>query len=203
MRTLAIAALLLGTISAESSFPAADFKQARALYYEGADGDKQAYERADQLFSKLYKQVGQTPSIEAYYGSLRLLEASHTWALWKKNSLSREGVRLMDQAVIAAPNDLDIRFVRAATTYQLPAFFHLRAQSEQDFKYLAERAEKAAASGLLEPRLAAASLYFHAEFLREESKKDAAVAFWKKAIQLAPASRAARDSRQELLKIGP
>ncbi len=178
------------------------FAQARALYYRGADGDKQAYEQANHLFTKLYKEDGGSPRIEAYYGSLRLLEASHTWALWKKNSLSKEGIRLMDKAVKAAPNDLEIRFVRAATTYDLPGFFHRKEQSAQDFAYLAQRAPKAAHSGELEPRLAAASLYFHGEFLNDANEPSEAVAAWKAAIALAPNSRAARDSREELKKLG-
>ena len=180
------------------AFSNSQFEQARKLYYQGADGNSAAYASADKLFSSLYREHSHEPRIEVYYGSLRLLEASHTWALWKKNSLSKEGIQLMDAAVQKAPSDLEVRFVRAATTYDLPAFFHRKEQSEQDFAYLADRV----GDGSLEPRLAAASLYYHAEFLRQAGKKSAAVDFWKKAIELAPDSRAARDSRDELKKSG-
>lgn len=176
------------------------FKQARHLYFQGSDGDKKAYGQADEQFSELYRQHRNDPRVQVYYGSLQLVEAAHTWALWKKNALSREGIELMDKAVASAPSDLEVRFIRAATTYDLPGFFHRREQSEQDFAYLADRAETAAKKGTLEPRLAAASLYFHGAFLRDAHKLEAATAAWKDAIAIAPQSRAARESREALNK---
>ena len=182
--------------------PKQEFNRARALYYQGADGDKKAYDKASELFSKLRTECPNDAHVEAYYGSLRLLAASRTWAVWTKNSLSKEGIQLMDAAVKTAPENLDIRFVRAATTYSLPSFFRRKEQSRQDFDFLAGRAITAAHDGTLEPRLAAASLYFHGEFLRDGSKTGEAIAAWKQAIQLAPQSRAARDSSAELRKLG-
>ncbi len=191
---LLLTALLHG--QAPESTPA--FKQARTLYFQGADGDSKAYDRADQLFSQLREKHPNSPRIQVYYGSLRLVAASHTWLLWKKNALSREGIELMDAAVTAVPSDLEVRFVRAATTYDLPGFFHRKEQSAQDFAYLAERAPAAARSGALEPRLAAASLYYHGVFLQESGKPDAARSAWNQAVALAPQSRAARESREKL-----
>ena len=201
MKLVAATLLLVSVASAQKQNLAESFARARMLYYRGADGDAKSYDEADKLFTEFYREHAKVPRIEAYYGSLRLLEASHTWALWKKNRLSKEGIETMDAAVAAAPDDLEIRFVRAATTYGLPSFFHRKEQSEQDFAYLAKRAEQASREGLLEPRLAAASLYFHAEFLRDAHRQDA-VATWKKAIAVAPDSRAARDSEEELKKLG-
>jgi tetratricopeptide (TPR) repeat protein len=174
------------------------YREARRLYYLGADGDSKKYRDADTLFTQLYAQDPKNPRLEVYYGSLRLVEASRTWALWKKNSLSQEGIQLLDAAVDSAPDDLEIRFVRAATTYELPAFFHRREQSRQDFDYLVERAEKAARSGAFDPRLAAACFYYKAEFLKSGGKSAQAVALWKEATALAPGSRAARESAEEL-----
>lgn len=197
--------LLLAIVSLVSAtagpFPATEFDQARKLYYQGADGDKKAYDRAAELLLSLRKQCPNDPHIEAYYGSLRLVAASRTWAIWTKNSLSREGIQLMDAAVASAPENLDIRFVRAVTTYSLPSFFHRTQQSNQDFDFLAKRAVQAAHDGRLEPRLAAASLYYHGEFLRQSSNLRQAVEAWKQAIQLAPQSRAARESKAELAKV--
>jgi hypothetical protein len=91
---------------------------------------------------------------------LRLLEAAHTWALWRKNSLSKEGIRLMDAAVERAPENLEIRFVRAATELNLPAFFGRHEQAGQEFARLAPQATR---NGLLEPRLAAAILFYYGQ----------------------------------------
>lgn len=141
-----VAACLLAFLSfvlAEPGDLPPEFKHARDLHYQAVDGNKQGYEQADKLFTELYRQYGRDARIRVYYGSLRLLEASHTWALWKKNELSKEGIQLMDSAVHDASGDLEVRFVRAATTYDLPGFFHRKAQSERDFDFLAERAEAA------------------------------------------------------------
>jgi hypothetical protein len=104
----------------------------------------------------------------------------------------------MDEAVAAQPANLEIRFVRAATTYHLPLFFHRKQQSKKDFAFLARFAMKAAQTGRLEPRLAAASLYFHGEFLEEAGRKASAITSWKCAIQLAPGSPAALGAQKKL-----
>lgn len=193
-----VAAILMASLLALPSTPAstADYRQARALYYHGSDGDKDAYEQSAKLFDTLQQQQPGNPLIEVYTGSIRLWQASHTWALWKKNSLSKEGIEMMDRAVSADPKNLEIRFVRAVTDYNLPSFFHRRDQAAQEFQLLAKQAP-----GKLEPRLAAASLYFHAMFLQEASDTKAAEAAFKQAIALAPQSRAARDSADELRKL--
>ena len=201
MKLSAFCVSLISLSVAQAGHPAV-FTQARALYYQGADGNQKAYDQADKLFSQLRRQSPDDPRIKVYYGSLRLLEASHTWAVWKKNSLSKQGIELMDSAVKGAPDDLEVRFVRAATTYELPSFFHLKQQSADDFADLARQAVEAARKGSLEPRLAAASLYYHAEFLRDQSETENARQSWKEAIALAPHSRAARDSREELKRVG-
>ena len=200
MKPFAIAAISALLLQANQTVLPREFGHARKLYFEGSDGDKKAYDEADKMFSGLYQYHGNVPQIEVYYGSLRLLEAAHTWAVWKKNSLSKEGLQLMDAAVGAAPGDLEVRFVRAVTTYGLPGFFHRKEQSEQDFNFLAKRAVAAAKSGALESRLAAASLYYHGEFLHGARQNEAAIAEWKQAIALAPQSRAARESREAIGK---
>jgi hypothetical protein len=183
----------------------AEWKKARTLYYRyyrGIDGDDRAYESAQQLFSELYGKYPCVPLIQVYYGSLRLFEAGRTWALWKKNDLSGQGIRLMDGAVAAQPDNLEIRFVRAATTYHLPTFFHRRRQTKSDFAFLARFAIEAAKTGRLEPRLASASLYFHGEFLEEAGHKNLACSNWRSAIELAPGSPVAAGARKKLKELG-
>ncbi len=51
----------------------------------------------------------------------------------------------MDQAVNRAPDDLEARFIRAASTWHLPFFFKRRDQAASDFAYIAPRAEAAVA----------------------------------------------------------
>lgn len=198
MKRLALAFAVACLARANHEKLPSKWQKARALYYRGIDGDRAAYEAAMRLFSQIYSNNQCVPIVQVYYGSLRLMEAGRTWALWKKNALSREGIRLMDNAVSAQPDDLEIRFVRAATTYHLPVFFHRKQQSKEDFDFLARFAIEAAQTGRLEPRLAAASLYFHGDFLEEAGRKNLAYASWRSAIQLAPGSPAAIGARKKL-----
>jgi len=87
--------------------------------------------------------------VDAYSGSLELLEAAHTWAIWDKRRLANEGLAKMDQAVNRAPDDLEARFIRAASAWHLPFFFRRREQAASDFTFIAPRAEGAVAKGTL------------------------------------------------------
>lgn len=177
------------------------FQQARRLYYEGTYGNKSAASQGDKLFSKLFKESPQDPLVKVYYGSERLLEASHTWAIWKKYSLSKQGIQCMDNAVEGAPNDLEVRFVRAITTYNLPSFFERKKQSEADFSYLSSRVPKAAEQGRLEPDIASSALLFYGRICQSQNHPQRAIAAWTSAHSIAPLSKAGKDAAEELAEI--
>lgn len=180
---------------------ASTVQQARDLYYQGIYGDKDAGEKADDLFAKLHRDSPDHPLISVYFGSLRLLEAQHTWALWKKNSLSKEGIQLMDEAVKKDPESLEVRFVRAATERSLPSFFGRKEQAASDLQFIVQRAAPAAQKGEFEPRLAAASFFYYGEWCRELSRLPEAKRAWRMAVNIAPESNGARKSSAELDKL--
>ena len=171
------------------------------MYYQGIYGDRSAGAQSVELFTKLHEQAPKEPLVEVYYGSLRLLEAGRTWALWKKNSLSREGVGLMDEAVKAQPANLEIRFVRAATELRLPTYFGRKQQAENDLSAIVKTAEQEAKSGQFEPSLAAASFYYYGETCEETSKAAEAVAAWRAAVRIAPDSRAGHGAADKLKQV--
>ena len=107
----------------------------------------------------------------------------------------------MDDAVSAKPENLEIRFVPAVATYHLPGFFHRREQSKQDFACVARRAVNAARTGAFEPQLAAASLYFRGEFLKQAGEEHMAIASWRSVIDIAADSRAAQGARERLKEL--
>jgi hypothetical protein len=173
-------------------------RPAKDLYYQGIYGDKTAGDKSDKLFTELHKQLPDHPLVTVYYGSLRLLEAQHTWALWKKNSLSKQGVQLMDSAVSAAPDALEVRFVRAATDRSLPGFFGRKQQLQSDLDLIVQRAEEAVRQGTFEPRLAAAGFFYYGELCKEQSRSKEATDAWKTAVRLAPDSHAGREAADKL-----
>ncbi len=178
--------------------PMDQIRQAKNLYYQGIYGDKSAGDKADELFTQLHKQLPNDPLVTVYYGSLRLLEAQHTWALWKKNSLSKQGVQLMDSAVNAAPDSLEVRFVRAATDRYLPGFFGRKQQVQSDLNFLVQRAEKAVHQGSFDPSLAAASFAYYGDLCKEQSRLEDATQAWKTAVRIAPDSYAGRAAADKL-----
>jgi hypothetical protein len=189
--------LLLLFAPTDSSY-AEPIRRAKDLYYQGIYGDKAAGEKSDELFTELHKQLPNDPLVTVYYGSLRLLEAQHSWALWKKNLLSKRGVQLMDTAVSAAPNDLEVRFVRAATDRSLPAFFGRKQQLQSDLDFIVQRAEQAARQGSFDPRLAAASFSYYGDLCKEQSRPKDAREAWKKAVRIASDSHAGRAAANKL-----
>ncbi len=191
-------AALFGTAASEGPN---GFGKARDLYYRGIYGDKSAGAQADGLFTRLYSHAPANPLVQVYYGSLRLLEAESTWALWKKNSLSKEGVGLMNQAVTQLPASLEVRFVRAATERKLPSYFGLKQQAVDDMSTIAKAAERAAKDGRFEPQLAAASFYYHGEDCAESSEPWEAVEAWRAAVRVAPESRAGRGAAEKLKQV--
>ncbi len=200
MRFVAVLLVLSAATGSAAQFDTL-FQQAKNFYYQGAYGDKSAASKGNKLFSKLYKEAPQDARVKAYYGSERLLEAAHTWAPWKKYSLSKQGIQLLDSAVERSPNNLEVRFVRAVTTYNLPGFFGRKKQSEQDFSYLSSRVVGAARDGKLEPSIAASALLFYGRICKEKSKPEQASVAWKSAENLAPRSKAGRDSASELARL--
>ncbi len=131
-------------------------------------------------------------------GSLELLDAAHTWAIWRKHALSQEGLGTMDAAVNAAPGDLEARFVRALTTWHLPFFFHRKQQAEADLLFLGPRAEQAARNGALPPPLAAAALDYWGQVLAERTQPDGARKAYLAAVRVDKNSPGGADAQKRL-----
>ena len=167
---------------------AADIGAIRKLFYEAVDGNRDSAQRASRMLDEFN---ASDPQAMAYRGSLLLLESSRSFAPWKKGKLAKEGLTLMDRAVAMRPEDLEIRFVRAASTRGLPGFFKRADESERDLAAIASRL----APGLTEPRVASASLLFHAENLEKHQDREGARRACSKAMTIAPGTPAADKCR--------
>ena len=177
--------LLLIFIAAQMD---ADVGAVRKLFYEAVDGNRESAERA----SKMLDALGTSDArVMAFRGSLLLLESSRSFAPWKKGKLAKEGLTLMDKAVEIKPDDLEIRFVRAASTRALPGFFKRGAESERDLAVIAGKVE----AGSTEPRVASAALLFHAENLEKRQDREGARGACSKAVSIAPGTPAAEKCR--------
>jgi len=172
--------------------------EAKRLYYDGIDGNKQSLEKSTQMFANLASSEPDNPEVKAYRGSIMLLQAGRTWAVWKKYELSKAGLASLDEAVRLAPSNLEVRFVRAATTMHLPSFFSREQQSKDDLTFIAKQASVAVNNHELDSRLAAAALVFYAERAADPQERKAAL---EEAFRLAPESPAGKSAMRDLQKM--
>ena len=183
--------------SADAIF-AGQLARARGEYFKDVEGDRAAGQEARKSFAALSAKRPGDPVIQAYSGSIELLDAARTWAVWNKRSLARQGLDDMDSAVDRAPDNLDARFIRAASDWYLPLFYKRREQAERDFAYIAPRAESAAAHGLMPPQLAAAALDYYGQVLSEQNNPPGAQKAFETALRIDGPSPAGRDAAKRL-----
>jgi tetratricopeptide (TPR) repeat protein len=111
-----------------------------SLYKEGAKGNVTAVQEANQLLEQLRLEHPDHPLAEAYHGSIMLLIARD-----KTNSLERlrwakNGLKLLDKAVAAAPHDSRIRYLRGRSAYRLPEKYFQRTRSViEDYTFLIDQ----------------------------------------------------------------
>jgi hypothetical protein len=184
-------------LEAEGSFEAR-LAEARTQYFAYLQGNRAAGEKARATFKTLSHDFPGNSVVESYSGSLELLDAAHTWAIWDKRRLANEGLAKMDQAVNRRPDDLEARFIRAASAWHLPFFFRRREQAASDFSFIAPRAEAAAAKGILPRELAAAALDYYGQVLRDRSDSHGAKQAFEAAVRVDGNSPGGRDALKRL-----
>lgn len=172
--------------------------QARVQYFADLEGNRGAADQARASFAALARDFPGDPVVDAYSGSLELLEAARTWAIWDKRRLANDGLARMDQAVNRAPDDLEARFIRAASTWHLPFFYKRRDQAANDFAYIAPRAEAAVKQGTLPPELAAAALDYYGQVLNDRSDNHGAKQAFAAAVRIDGTSPGGRDAQRRL-----
>ncbi|MGC8549515.1 MAG: hypothetical protein ACP5M4_07425 [Acidobacteriaceae bacterium] len=172
--------------------------KARAAYFRDLQGDSDAAGIAKKDFRALQTEAPDNPVVMAYSGSLILLEAARTWAFWNKQSLSQKGLAEMDKAVAMAPDNLEARFIRGASCWHLPFFFHRKQQAEQDLTFVAMRATQAVKDGMLPPELGAAALDYYGKILENRSRHAEAQQAFREAMRVDPQSPGGKDAASHL-----
>ena len=171
---------------------------AKEGFYRAVAGQKDQLKRSIELLERLGGASSTDPQVVAYTGACRLLEASQATWFWDKALLAREGLVLLDRAVAEAPADLEVRFLRGVTGYQLPAFVGRSQLAAKDLAYVAARAPAAARAGTLDRRAAAAALYYHGLEMERNGEERAAIKAWRQAVQIDLTSPGGRDAAQRL-----
>jgi hypothetical protein len=180
---------------------------ARAAYFKViTSNDRAADDAAHRALEELERDYPGDPVGKAYRGSLQLLDAAHNWAIWNLHKQAAEGLSLLDAAVSEASTgeeqgEPEARFIRAATSWHLPGFYHRREQCEADFAWLAARAERDAREGRLPPELAAAAYNYWGQILVGRKDLDGARAAFRAAVRVAANSPAGVEAVKRLAEL--
>jgi tetratricopeptide (TPR) repeat protein len=168
------------------------------LFYAAVDGNNAALEESQRLLDELGGENSINAEVVAYSGALDLLSASRSPLIWEKVSLARRGLELQDRAVAMAPQNLEVRFLRGVTNYQIPFFLGRHQLALDDLAAVAQVAEAAADDGQLDRRAAATALFYHANELARLGQTPDAIAQWQAAVRVDPNSAAGRDAIKRL-----
>lgn len=171
---------------------------AKTDFYAAVAGDRDALPRALKALDDLGGADSGDPQVVAYLGASRLLEAAHAIWPWEKADLGKKGLALEDRAVAEAPGDLEVRFLRGVTSYQLPRFMGRWDQGVSDLTEVAQVAERAADAGRLDPRAAAADLDYYGKIREARYDSRGAIAAWLAAVRISPDSPGGKDASKHL-----
>lgn len=121
----------------------AELKEARTLHDNGVAGDTAAVRTACDLLKKLHSQDPANYKVEAYLGSATALMGRDELNVMDRMKLAKRGLKMLDHAVVMAPEDIEIRTLRGHVCFNLPEMYFQRSKTAiEDFSYIAARYEK-------------------------------------------------------------
>jgi tetratricopeptide (TPR) repeat protein len=157
----------------------------KSLYKEGAKGNvPAAVQEANQLAERLRLDYPDNPHAEAYHGSIMLLIARDKTNILERMKWAKNGLKLLDKAVMAAPSDSRVRFLRGRSSYRLPEKYFQRTRTViEDYSFLIDQ------ESLQEGHLRAMGVdysqlvYELAEAYRRIGRNEDAAKYWAKLEQ--------------------
>ena len=106
-------------------------------------GDKEAVMKAYDLLKKLHHMDPEDQLIGAYYGSTTSLLGRDAIDPAVRMAKALEGTKILDRVVANAPDNIQVRILRAYVSYRLPEmYFHRTSTAIEDFNYLVSRYEQ-------------------------------------------------------------
>ncbi|WP_314586846.1 hypothetical protein [Paenibacillus terrigena] len=115
---------ILSSVSVLEPTPSDPFNErltlAIQLYMDGVAGNVTAVQEAHRILEQLRVDYPDKPLVDAYYGSTMILIARDKTEAFDKLKWSKQGLKMLDNAVAAAPHDSMIRLLRGKSSYNLP-----------------------------------------------------------------------------------
>jgi len=104
----------------------------------GGDGDESAADEALALFKDFYAESPNDAEVRAFYGSACTIHAQYVF-LFFKPGWADKGFAHLDAAVAAAPDDVNVRLIRALNSAEVPGFLGRDKVAREDFAWLLKR----------------------------------------------------------------
>ena len=167
------------------------------LYHNaGSAGDEDAVERGEELLEKLVELEPENPDVHCWYGSVLTLVGRDAWLPFNKTRYVNKGTKEMDVAVKLAPDNVNIRMVRANNSLALPSFFNRIDTAIVDFEHLITMAEKNQKmfDNDFQSRIHLKLGYAY----KKKGKLDKARESWKKSTELSPESDSGMKAKKLL-----
>lgn len=167
------------------------------LYHNlGVEGDRKAVKRAKDLFEKLLELEPQNAEALAWCGSVLTLKGRDILFPISKLGYVNDGIEKMDKVVELAPDNINVRMIRAHNSLNLPGIFHRIEIAITDFEHLLtlreKRQEEFSKSLLAKIFLGLGSAYKKKEDMVKAREN------WRKAVEVLPDSREADMARKLL-----
>jgi hypothetical protein len=175
---------------------------AKDLFYRVVAGDLDSLPASQKILEELGGADSPDAEVMAYTAAADLLEAKGASLVWDKVRLAQQGLALQDRAVATGPDNLEVRFLRGVTDYQLPDFLGRHEIGVSDLAAVAAVAEEASRTGQLDSRAAAAALVYQGKALEDDYKVTEAIAAWQAAVRIAPDSPGGIDAIKHLAEHG-
>ena len=108
-------------------------KELRSLFYSAAEDSNSSATLFDKLSSV---NNNSAPILQGYKGMSYLLEAKHTYNVYKKYTYFSKGAEILDIAITKGPNNRELRFLRYSVQNNAPQFLGYYEEMVNDKKII-------------------------------------------------------------------
>jgi tetratricopeptide (TPR) repeat protein len=154
-------------------------KRVIPLHKDAVDGNEKAVQDMQKLLEKARSDYPGHPLVDAYYGITLMLIARDKKTPMSRLRGAKAGLKLLDEAVNAAPQDGRIRLLRGRASYGLPENYFQRSQTTiEDYTFLID--QKIHEEGFLQTGKYLQLIYELGEVYCRIGRNQAAAMCWKR-----------------------
>jgi hypothetical protein len=177
-------------------------QQVEARHEKAVNGDTRETKALTIDLEKWTREQPTNYLLEAYLGSVYTLDSRDAWPGPDKLTYLRNGGKLLDAAVAAAPDNPAVRFVRAIDYFELPWFFGKGETARDDFQILVKQVDGETKSPYTLNTETQQAIYYYAGLsFKHLSQLPQAKDAWERGIKLDPNSALAVKIKAEQEKI--